>query len=232
MSSDTSTIAGTGPNADIEMQIDPTFQAGRVQVKPLEYTEPGKPGFGGHYYVDAISGALTGVGANGVIFSYQWTDSGYMAVLQRVSLVYYITTAYGTAQMNDFELIFASAFTAAHTGGAALTPSPKRRAAMAVNSAVADCRMASTAALGGGTLTLDSAGYKAVADGPPNVAIPTATLGVPRQELLLYDHKEFGQHPKILGRSEGFVVRMITAMGASGVIKAMINAEWAEVRQY
>jgi hypothetical protein len=225
-------ITGAGQQSDVELQVDPTFQAARISMRPTEYTEPGKPGVGGHYYVDGISGALTGVGANGAIFSYQWTDATLFSILHRVSLVYYITTAYTTAQMNDFELVFASSFTAPDTGGAAVVPSPKRRAGMAPNSAVGDIRMATTAALAAGTRTLDSTGYKGVADGPPNVAIPTATLGVTRQEMLLYDHKEFGQHPKIFNRSEGFIVRMITAMGAVGVIKAMINAEWAEARQF
>jgi hypothetical protein len=134
--------------------------------------------------------------------------------------------------MNDFELIAASQWTASDTGGTALFPVPKRRSLMGQNSAVTDCRMSSTAALSAGTRTLDACGLRFVADGPPNVAIPTATLAVTRNELLLYDNKEFGIHPKIFGINEGFVIRAVTAMGAVGVIKAYVHAEWAEVRQY
>lgn len=225
-------IKGTGPQSDVEAQVDPTFLSLRMTLKPLEYTEVGKPGLGGHYYVDGISGALTGVGANGPIFSARWSDSTKLCVLKRVGLVYYLTTAYTTAQMNDFELIFATGFTASDTGGAALVPIPKRRSSMAPGSAFTDMRMSTTAALSAGTRTLDASGMRVQADGPPNVAIPTATLAVSRQELLLYDNKEFGVHPKVLGRDEGFIVRMVTAMGAAGVIKAMIHAEFAEVSQY
>jgi hypothetical protein len=227
-----STITGSGLQADTELQIDPSFQAARVSLKPLEYTEPGKTGLGGHYYIEGITGALTGVGANGPIFSCRWSDSRYLMVLKRVSVWYNITTAYTTAQMNDFELIFATAFTASDTGGGALVPIPKRRAAMAPGSAITDMRLSTTAALSAGTRTLDATALRFVQDGPPNVAIPTATLAVPRNELLLYDNKEFGVHPKILGKDEGFIVRMPTAMGAVGVIRASVMAEWAEVLQY
>lgn len=225
-------VRGSGPQADTEMQVDPTFQAARFSYKPLEYTDPGKMGVGGHYYVDGASGALTGVGANGPIFSFRWSEVSKLAVLKRVAMVYYITTAYGTAQMNDFELICATGFTASDTGGTALIPVPKRRAGMAPGSAATDVRVAAAAALGAGTRTLDASGLRFVADGPPNVAIPTATLAVPRQELLLYDNKEFGVHPKVFGKDEGFIVRAVTAMGATGVIKAYVHAEWAEVSQY
>jgi hypothetical protein len=224
-------VSGTGPQADVELQVDPTHSASRVSLKPLEYAEVGKPGIGGHYFVDGASGALTGVGANGPIFSFRWSDTKYLAVLKRVSMVYYITTAYTTAQMNDFELICATGFTASDTGGTALTPVRKRVNLMSASVAT-DVRISSTAALGGGTRTLDAAGLRFVADGPANVAIPTATLAVPRQELLLYDNKEFGVHPKVFGKDEGFLVRAVTAMGAVGVIKAYVMAEWAEVAQY
>lgn len=227
-----SAIRGTGVNRDTEAQVDASTKAIRMSLRPIDWTLDAQPGVGGHYYVEAASGALTGVGANGVIFSFQWRDPKLVAILKRLSLWYYITTAYTAAQMNDFELIFATNFTAAHTGGNALVAAPKRRSLMAPSSAVTDLRMASTAALGGGTLTLDSQGMRAVADGPPNVAIPTATLAVPRQELLLYDNKEMGVHPKVMGKDEGFVVRAITAMGAAGVIKAYLAAEWCESQVY
>lgn len=227
-------LTGGGAQADVELQIDPTFQAARVSLKPLEYGEPGKLGLGGHFYAAVASGALTGVGAAGVIFAFRWSDTKYIAVLQRVSLVYYITTAYTTAQMNDFDIVGCTGFSASYTGGNAVTPVPKRRASMAPASAATDIRISTTAALtvGSPAPTIDGSSSNYVADGPPNVAIPTATLGVPRQELLLYDHKEAGHHAKVFGKDEGFLVRAVTAMGAVGVIKAYIRAEWAEVSQY
>jgi len=228
-------IVGTGPQSDVEAQVDPTFNTLRVNIKPLEYTEVNKPGLGGHFYVAGATGALTGVGANGIIFAFRWSDTKWLAVLKRVSLVYYLTTAYTGAQMNDFDIVAVTGYTASDSTGAGatvLTPSPKRRSTMAPSSAVTDCRIAGTAALSAGTKTIDASSLRYVADGPPNVAIPTATLAVPRQELLLYDNKEMGVHPKVFGTNEGFLVRMVTAMSAAGVIKAYIQAEWAEVSQY
>jgi len=55
---------------------------------------------------------------------------------------------------------------------------------------------------------------------------------VPRQELVLFDSKEMGAHPKVFGVGEGWIIRAVTAMGAAGVMKAYIHAEWAEVRSY
>lgn len=231
--SDEFTVVGAGSHSDIEQQVDPSYMASRVSLRPIEHTVPGEDGKGGHYYADAASGALTGVAANGLVYSCQWTDPSYLMVLKRVALVYYITTAYTTAQMNDFELIAATTFTAPDTGGTVVVPIPKRRSRMAQGSVVGDMRISSTAALTAGAgKTLDGAGLRIAADGPPNVAIPTATLGVPRQELLLYDNKEFGVHPKVFGKGEGWNIRMITAMGAVGVIKLYVHAEWAEVKEF
>jgi hypothetical protein len=223
-------IRGSGPQENIEAQVDPTFQSLRVTLRPLEWNLPGLAG-GGHFFASGASGALSGVGANGPIFSVRWTDTAHYLVLKRLALVYYLTTAYGTAQMNDFDLVRVTGFTASDSAGNAVTPQRKRNANMG-SSLVADCRMSSTAVLTAGTRTIDAASVRYVADGPPNVAIPTATLGVPRQELVLYDNKDFAVHPLVLGANEGFLVRMVTAMGASGVIKAYVQAEWAEVAQF
>lgn len=223
-------IRGNGSNDDVQAQVDPTFEAVRTSLRPLDWAAPGSSG-GGHFFASAASGALTGVAANGPVYSVRWTDSAHVLVLLRLSLTYYITTAYTTAQMNDFDLIRATAFTTSDSGGSAVTPLRKRNSAMG-NTLVADARISSAGALTAGTRTLDGTSYRFVADGPPNIAIPTATVGIPRQELLLYDLLAHGGHPLVLGPNEGFLVRMLTAMGAAGVIKLYVNAEWAEVATF
>jgi hypothetical protein len=223
------TLKGAGPGQDTEAQIDAIFQALRVAVRPTDWAAPGIPNAsgGGHFYASGASGALTGAAANSPLLSLRWADSAFVFLLMRASLVYFLTTAYTGAQMNDFDLLRVTGFTAADSGGAAVVPMKKRNTMGA--SKVDDLRVCTTAALTAGTRTVDATSYRAVADGPPNVAIPTATLGVPRQELVLYDAVQQGVHPIALTKNEGLLIRNITAMSAAGVIKAYFNLEWAEV---
>jgi hypothetical protein len=223
-------LGGSGANSGIEAQVDPTFQAARVALRPLDWQEPSEAG-GGHFYVVGTSGLLTGVGANGPIFSMRWTDSDHFLVLKRLSVWYVITTAYTAAQYNDFDLIRATAWTVSDSGGSALTAQRKRNANMGP-SLLGDLRVSTTAALTAGTRTLDGSAVRVNGDGPPNVAAPTATLAVSRPDLALYDNRDFGVHPIVLGANEGLLVRMVTAMGAAGVIRANVMAEWAEVSAY
>lgn len=228
-------LLGVGNNDNIEAQVDPTFQAMRNALRPIDW-KSGRSQGGGHYFFETASGALAGAAANSPLVSLRWDGKGPapLLVLLRASIWYYLTTAYTGAQMNDFDLIRATAFTAPDTGGAAVTPLKRRNDNMAA-SAVADLRVCTTAALTAGTRTLDGASVGAAVDGPPNVAIPTATLGVPRQELLLYDAKELmtsGIHPIVLNANEGLLIRNLTALGAAGVLKAFFRMEWAEVADF
>jgi hypothetical protein len=222
-------LSGSGPGTDTELQIDSLFQALRASLRPYDWAPPGVASVaaGGHFFFEAATGALTGAAANSPLMSLRWDDSNLSLVLLRLSMWYYLTTAYTAAQMNDFELVRATLFAAADSGGTPVVPLKKRT--NMPNSRVQDLRVASTAALTAGTRTLDAAGFGVVVDGPPNVAIPTATLGIPRQELVLYDVREVGAHPLVIGKNEGLIVRNITAMSAAGVIKAYFEADWAEV---
>lgn len=218
-------LFGSGGNENVMAQVDSLFQALRVSLRPVDYTQGND--IGGHYYFETATGALTGVGANGPIASIRNGDSKFTTLLLRLSLWYYITTAYTTAQMNDFELIRATGWTVADTGGTIVTPAKKRNEGMAAPKT--SINVATTAALSAGTRTIDSTGVRVAVDGPPNVAIPTATLAVPRTELPLYDFKEHGGHPLALDYQEGLIVRAITAMGAVGVVKAYVAGEFIEV---
>jgi hypothetical protein len=223
------TLRGTGKNENIEGQVDRSTQALRVSLRPLEWADQDNL-MGGHYFFEVASGALTAVSAAGPLLSVRNTSDKYALILKRLSMWYYITTAYTTAQMNDFDLIRATGWSVADSGGAAFTPLKKRNSTMGPSKA--DCRVCTTGALTAGTRTLDAIGIRAVVDGPPNVAIPTATLAVNRQELVLFDHKEIAVHPAVFDYQEGFIVRPITTMGAVGVIKAYFQGEFAEVPNY
>ena len=134
----------------------------------------------------------------------------------------------------DFDVVRCSGFTAPDTGGTALTPfignNNKARTSLMSTSAMADMRIASTAALGAGTKTQDTNPFGYLTSAPINLAVPTATAPGGNQPLTdLYSLANAGQHPEVFGVNEGFNIRVVTTMGAAGVIKLYVVCTWAEV---
>jgi hypothetical protein len=225
-------IATTFGVPGTEALIDPTFGALRMKLSPSEYGNQGV--YGGHYQAAAVTGALTGVGAAGAIFSMRWAavaGGPSFTLLKRVQLAWALTTAFTSPQVIDFDIVRATAFTASDTGGTALTPfvgnSNKVRSSLMNTSQMTDMRIASTAALGAGTRTQDANAFGYLAEGPQtatNTAFSTA-IGL----MDLYKEDAIAQHPQMFGNNEGFQIRAVTAMGATGVIKAYVVLTWAEV---
>lgn len=216
-----------------EAMVDPTFSALRVKLQPAEYLNQGL--IGGHYTAGQVSGALTGVGAAGAVFSARWAPSAgavpYM-VLKRLQIGYTLTTAFTAGQTLDFDVVRCTGFTAADSGGTALVltgNNNKNRSGLMAASSVADMRIASTAALTAGTKTQDANPFGYVTSAPINVT-PSATVPGGNMQLTdLYSLINFGQHPEVFANNEGFNVRAVTAMGSTGVIKLYVVASWAEV---
>src|SRR4051812_6574072 len=103
-------IVGTGANDNIEMQVDASFQAGRVTLRPLDYVVGGI--IGGHYSAAMPTGAVTGRTAADVIMACRWASSSKTFVLKRLSVAATITTAQAaTVQDIDYDLIRLSNFT-------------------------------------------------------------------------------------------------------------------------
>ena len=226
-----STTYGT-PGA--EQIVDATFGAARVSLKPNDYMGVGV--IGGHYMLSAQSGALTGVAAAGPVFSFRWAPgqgAPPYALIKKVQIAAVITTGFTAAQAVDFDLVLARSFTSSDTGGSALTPftgnSQKMRAGLMSTSALTDCRIATTAALAAGTRTLDSS---ALTSAPIVFPLTTATSGLGEgggDAVDLFKEDAVAQHPLMLAVNEGFLIRVVTAMGAAGVIKLYVNVSWAEV---
>ena len=72
------------------MTVDPTFNAARVAIRPVEQL--------GTYAVGAFTGAYTGAGANTPLFSMRFVagsaGSAQIAIVQRVTLSFVQTTAF------------------------------------------------------------------------------------------------------------------------------------------
>lgn len=233
----TKIVGGGTIQAGVEWQIDPLWGAGRMSLRPLDYTNINQEF--GHFRIGATSGALAGAAGASAVFSARWSPIGVgiaYAVLLRLQIHALITTAFTTPQLLDFDAIIQRAFTAADTGGTALTPflgnNQKMRAQMNT-SQMSDMRIASTAALGAGTKTPDANPFGYAVFPNNNTLSSAATKWDAAQFQTMYAADQPGQgHPIIMNPNEGFNIRPITALGAVGVIKIYVITEWAELSAF
>jgi len=90
-----------------------------------------------------------------------------------------------------------------------------------------DIRIATTAALGGGTVTADAI---SLVNESQWELVGAAT--VPRTRLdMAYELNDSANHPIILGQNEGILLRNVTLTAATMVYTAIIELEWLEVDQ-
>lgn len=206
-----------------------------IDFIPYVDNQTGYGGVGGHYFASLITGLTTGMAANAPIASLRWGDTGPVTtptgiahprvfVLLNVDIGAVCTTAFGTAQSVDAELIIARGFTASDSSGTQVTAANVSRARANMQpSIVTDLRVATTAALTAGTRTLDGVGFA-------NCTIYTQnTAGGGDTMQSVYAVEAAGAHPVTLTTNEGIIVRVPTAQGASGVVKYYVAITWAEV---
>jgi hypothetical protein len=226
--------AGWGPNDAFLQQIDPTFYAGRVSLKPLEYQAAGGVQ-GGHYRLaTSYSSTAAKPAAGSDIFSLRWADPTKLFVLKRFLLYVATTTTYTASAVQDAALYKATGFTAAASSGTAVS--------IAVGGKLQSSRMAiSGIATGGtglawissgdlltvGTRTLDTypVGYGAWLNAITTINAPSA--------LTLFDSSGPYDHPVVLGLNEGLVLQTPIGNGqAAGVSKFTVIMDWAEVPSF
>ncbi len=207
-------LIGTGAAVQ---EVDTAFKAARVSIRPVDVINWLSYG--------AASGALTGVAANGPVFSLRNTGANLLMV-RRVQVGFVTTTAFTAAQGLVYQLLKANGFTTSDTGGTALYAAGqnKHRLSFTNITAAPDIRIASTAALGAGTRSLETVSM-GIAGGTSN------GLGTSMPMTALLSH-DAGDHPIILAQNEGLVIANGIAMGAAGVIQWHVNIELAEVTSY
>lgn len=169
------------------------------------------------------SGLLTGVAADAPVLSFRNLSSNQILV-RKVQLGFVTTTAFSAAQMLDFGLYVARAFTVSDSAGLAVTltgDTSSHRASLAPLTS-ADLRIADAAALTAGTRTLDAARIGQVAgwSGAVGESIPKQVLFEPTS------------YPLIIAQNEGFVINALTAMGAAGIGRLYVDVELAEVQSF
>jgi hypothetical protein len=201
-----------------------------VIVKPTDH------GSLGHYSFGGFTGILpAALGANSEIFQFRWVDATRFAVIRKIRIAASVTTTFFAAGVPvQIDLVKAITWTVAGTGGTGITPAAllKLRTTGMGSTLVAagDVRIATTAALGAGTKTLETLPLSSILAGGPITASLKGTIIEPGTILW---QAEIGdaEHPLILAQNEGFVIRSV-AVPATGTWMAAVNVSWAEVTAF
>jgi hypothetical protein len=209
-------------------------EVGAAVAKGLHViVKPQDAGPYGHYRLATATGAIAaGAGADSEVFQFWWTETIRYALIQRVWLTGMRATTAFAAGAIDIKLTRATGWTAAGTGGGTVTvASPElelRPPTMGV-SGVAEIRVATTAALGAGTKTLDTYNLGWIAThSSGGVGAATPIIGsIFLPTLRLFDSPE---HPLVLSENEGFVVR--ATVPATGVWNLGLAVSWCEVEEF
>ena len=143
------------------------------------------------------------------------------------------TTFFAAGVPVQIDMIKSTGWTVAGTGGTAITPAAlmKKRTSMG-SSLVAsgDMRIATTAALGAGTKTLETLALSSILAAGPITASLNGQIVAPGSTLFEANVAQ-GEHPLALVQNEGFSIRAV-AVPATGTWMASITVDWTEVTAY
>lgn len=206
------------------LAVDAKYRALRSSLRPLDV------GANGGYRMTALSGSITAtLAAASILFALRWGDATKKLVLHEINVGVLVDGTITTAVSQMIEAVVARAYTASHTGGTALLPSGnvgKTRTTMA-SSAVTDARMATTAALGGGTVTADAQAI-GLAFGPSGTTAPQAPIAMQS----IYKPHPGAEHPVVLDQNEGLLIRNVLTGPVTGTFRLAVMLAWSEVDSY
>lgn len=185
---------------------------------------------GQSFSIGVLSGVMAaGLAANSEIIQFRWVDTTNLRRVRVLGVDFsaVIDVTGFTAGAALFDIVAARAFTVAGTGGTAQTltgNNQKLRTSQNPNilGASGEIRVATTAALGAGTKTLDAQGLGAV------VGAGSATAGslIVAPAALYKDVITPAGQPLVLAHNEGFAVR--ATVPATGTWRFAATIYWAE----
>lgn len=217
-------------NGGVVAEVDgTTFRALRITGRPIDY------GALGYYGIGMVSGTIAAaIGANSELFQFRWTDATRFAVIYRLVCSAGLNVAATAARLFALRAAIARSWSADGSGGTAATMTgnnQKLRTSMGT-SLVGTIRMATTAALGAGTKTLDAQDIAAMATGIGTGAITAGSnLKIFDQQNLL-NIDAITDHPIILAQNEGFTIRVGNAGPATMTWHLAAACQWAEVATF
>jgi len=216
-----------------------SFKGLHVTNKPHDY------GALGHYRAILTTGTIAaGMAANGELVQMRWVDATRFCVIQQVTVLEFrnITTAFAVG-VYQFNVIRSTVWSADGSGGGAISvadPQLQLRAAtMGASLFSTGFRLATTAALGAGTKTLDTLAMGACfgnVGSTPAIAeyfIPkgggASGTGGPGVDVIAPDVGN-GEHPIVLAQNEGISIR--GTVPATGTWIASFLVKWCEVTAF
>lgn len=208
-----------GVNTD-KVEIE-TTKAMRVTQRPSQVGARGAYSFG--TITGVLPAALT---ANSEIWQWRWTHATYLMVIRRVYVTASVsTTAFAAGVPIGLELKVARTWSAQGTGGTGITfgtdDCKKRQTFAQTAMATGDARIATTAALGAGTKTLDGFALAHVT-GQPGTSVTRFI------DNTMWQRDTGDEWPIVLVQNEGLVIRAVE-VPATGTWKASVQIEWMEV---
>lgn len=203
--------------------------AAKIVARPTDAT-----GFG-HYTYGGFTGILpAALGANSEIFQFRWSDATRVCIINEIKISACVSTTFFAAGVPvQIDLVKSTGWTVAGTLGTAISPAAllKKRTSMSSTLvASGDMRIATTAALGAGTKTLETLSLATIIAPGPITASLNGQIIAPGTILYRGEIGD-GQYPLVLAQNEGFSIRSV-AVPATGTWTASIQIDWTEAANY
>jgi len=215
-----------GKDGATQLAVDANFAA-RMSARPMPL------GARGSYGISLFTGILpAALAANSEIFQFRFVDaSGRLVLIRSIVVSACVSTTFFAAGVPvQLEARIARSWSAQGTLGTGITfganDSKKRTNHGTSLLAAGDVRIATTAALGVGTKTLDGTAFAALAAPGPITASLNGQIIAPG--TYLWQRNSNDEYPVILANQEGFVVRSVAVPG-TGTWMASVSVEWAEI---
>lgn len=205
-----------------------TFRALKTEVRPTDY------GALGHYRWGGFTGILpAALAANSEIFQFRWTDASRVCMITEVNISAAVSTTFFAAGVPiQLDMVKATGWSAQGTLGTGVTlgAANKKRTSMGSSlMAAGDMRIATTAALGAGTKTLEANSLSTLlAAGPITASLNGTIFG---KTTMTDSDMASGEHPLILATNEGIVIRSV-AVPATGTWTVSITLKWMELTAF
>lgn len=213
-------------------------EVGAFAAVPAHVTSKPDPyGTLGHYQAGFQTGAIAaGMAANGELLQMRWVDATRFAIIKKVVITGMRATTAFAVGVIDLKVTKATSWTVDGTGGTAVTVTGQElrlRSSMGLSLFSTGFRIATTAALGAGTKTLNTHDFGTItthSSGGVGAATPIiGSIYLPVYDLFEQDQAD-GEHPIVLAQNEGIVVR--ATVPATGVWNLGITVKWAEVAAF
>ena len=191
----------------------------------------------GKYRVAAVSGLMTGLAANNLVFSARFAPTGNVrAAIAGLRLKSQLITPGSAAFEFTFAAYLARSFTASDSGGTAVLPSGLNNLLASIDDSshatnFTDMRIASTGALTSGTRTVDANPILVLpaaqlSTSPPSQSYNESALEPSSDQRYVANLQ--GQTGGTATNAEGIIVANQAAFGTSAVVRLIVELEWYE----